>query len=199
MQVISRRHHGSWQVQGSYVWSSTRGNAVNGPRSNSGGPDLGFNGVTADPNRAINADGPMPFDFTHEVKGLGTWRAPWWGGVNVSGVYQYHTGSAWGRTAQFPSVQFVTFGVRIEPRGTRRATALNTMDLRVEKTFAIARSGRIGALATCSTLVIRAFPIPRCASGRRVLRLVVRTADVLAVSPNPAGRRARLVLTSVRR
>jgi hypothetical protein len=159
VQIIGRRQHGSWQVHGSYVWSSTRGNAVNGLRSNSGGPDLGFNGVTADPNRAINADGPMPFDFTHELKTLATWRAPWWGGLNVSGAYQYHTGSAWGRTAQFSNLQFVTFGVRIEPRGTRRTAALNTLDLRVEKTFTTGR-GRIGVFGDVFNVGNQGIPDP---------------------------------------
>ena len=164
VQLIGRKQYGgAWQMQGSYSWSSTRGNAVNGLRSNSGGPDLGFNGVTADPNRAINADGPVPWDFTHEVKVLSTWRIPVWGGVNVSGVYQFHTGSAWGRAVQFPNL-FVTFGVRIEPRGTRRTEALNTLDLRIEKTFPVVRSSRLGVFADVFNLGNQGIPDP---SARR--------------------------------
>jgi hypothetical protein len=162
VQLIGRKQYGgSWQMQASYSWSSTRGNAVNGANSNAGGPDLGNNGVTADPNRAINADGPMPWDFTHEVKLLGTWRVPLWGGFNVSSVYQFHTGNAWGRTAQFlPSVQFVTFGVRIEPRGTRRTPALSTVDFRIEKTFNRTRPGKIGVFADVFNLNNQGIPDP---------------------------------------
>lgn len=161
LQITARKQHGGrWQLQGSYTWSSTSGNAVNAAGSNSGGPDLGYNGVAADPNRAIKADGPMPFDFTHEFKTLGTWRVPVWGGLNVSGVYQFHTGSAWGRTVRFPNIQFVTFGVRIEPRGTRRTGALNTVDLRLEKTLPIGGARQIGVFADAFNVNNQGIPDP---------------------------------------
>lgn len=144
LQIILRRQNArALDAQASYTWSSMRGTAVNGLRSNSGGPDLGYNGVAADPNRAINADGPMPFDFTHEVKALASWMAPR-GGVRLSAVYQAHTGNAWGRTAQM-STQMVIFGVRVEPRGTRRTDALHTLDLRVEKTLRLPQ-GAVGSV-----------------------------------------------------
>jgi hypothetical protein len=164
LQLIGRRQSGNdWQLQASYTWSSMRGNAVNGLRSNSGGPDLGINGVTADPNRAIKADGPMPFDFTHEAKVLATWRVPRIG-VTASGVYQAHTGSAWGRATQLSGLQFVTFGVRVEPRGTRRTPALNTLDLRLEKTFSIPRTGSAGVFADDFNVGNQGIPDP---SARR--------------------------------
>lgn len=160
LQLIARRQSGNdWQLQASYTWSSMRGNAVNGLRSNSGGPDLGTNGVAADPNRAINDDGPMPFDFTHEAKVLGTWRVPRIG-VIASGVYQAHTGSAWGRATQLAGLQFVTFGVRVEPRGTRRTPALNALDLRLEKTFSIPRTGRAGVFADVFNVTNQGIPDP---------------------------------------
>ena len=160
-QVVGQKQHGGlWQLQGSYTWSSMRGTAVNGAGSNSGGPDLGYNGVSADPNRAINADGPMPFDFTHELKALGTWRLPAWGGLNISGVFQYHTGSAWGRVVRFTNIQPVTFGVRIEPRGTRRTAALRTLDLRLEKTISIAHARRVGLFADVFNATNQGIPDP---------------------------------------
>jgi hypothetical protein len=145
LQLIARKQYAdNWQLQASYAWSSTHGNIDTAARSNAGGPEAGFNGVFANPNRAINADGSASFDFTHEVKVLGTWRMPKWGGVNFSGVYQYHTGLAWGRTVTtLPGIQ-ATFGVRIEPRGTRRTDALNQLDLRAEKTFNLAGASRLG-------------------------------------------------------
>ena len=161
LQIIGRKQYGNrWQAQASYVWSSMRGNVVNGQGSNGGGPDFGYNGAAADPNRAIADDGPMPFDFTHEVKVLGTWRATWWNGFNVSGVYQYHTGSAWGRTI-YNDQQFTTFGVRIEPRGTRRTPALNTIDIRAEKTFDTGGHGaskRVGVYADVLNLNNQGIP-----------------------------------------
>lgn len=164
LQLIGQRQQGRlWQFQGSYTWSRSRGTADNGMNSNASGPDLGTNGIGADPNRAINADGPTTFDFTHEVKLLGTWRLPQWGGFNVSTVYQYHTGVAWGRTVLVPG-QFVTFGVRVEPRGTRRTPALSTIDLRFEKTFTFGGEGRVGIFADVLNLANQGIPDP---SARR--------------------------------
>jgi len=158
LQIVLRRQNArAVDAQVSYTWSSMRGTAVNGLRSNSGGPDLGYNGLAADPNRAINADGPMPFDFTHELKMLGTWTVPR-GGVRLSAVYQAHTGSAWGRAVQLSGLQFVTFGVRVEPRGTRRTPAVNTLDLRLEKTFAIPRVGRAGLFADAFNVTNQGIP-----------------------------------------
>jgi hypothetical protein len=74
-------------------------------------------------------------------------------------VYQYHTGVAWGRTVQFPD-QFVTCGVRVEPRGTRRTPALNTLDLRVEKTFTLGGNGRIGVFVDVMNLTNQGIPDP---------------------------------------
>jgi hypothetical protein len=160
LQLIGRRQQGRlWQFQGSYTWSNSRGNADNGLNSNATGPDLGANGIGADPNRPINGDGSTTFDFAHEVKLLGTWRLPQWGGLNFSTVYQYHTGVAWGRTVAVPG-QFVTFGVRVEPRGTRRTPALNTLDLRVEKTFTFGQDGRIGVFADMMNLTNQGIPDP---------------------------------------
>jgi hypothetical protein len=165
VQVVARKHYGRlWQIQGSYAWSKTRGNAVNGLLGNTTGPDLGSNGVSANPNQAINAYGPTPWDFTHEVKVLGTWRVSHWGGVNVSGVYQFHGGIAWGRTVRFPDIEAGAFGVRIEPRGTRRTKALNTLDLRVEKTVRVANGSRLGLFADVFNVGNQGIPDP---SARR--------------------------------
>ncbi len=161
LQLIARKQLSrNWQLQASYAWSSTRGVVANTFRSNSDGPETGYNGVFADPNRAINAGGPSPFDFTHEVKVLGTWRLPLWGGVNVSGVYAYHTGFAWGRTVRFPGTPFNINPVRIEVRGTRRTDALDNIDLRVEKTLSLRRAGKIGVFADVFNLTNQGAPDP---------------------------------------
>ena len=61
----------------------------------------------------------------------------YWGGFNISGIYRYITGAAWGRRAGIRGLDQGTETVRIEPRGTRRVDALNNFDLRVEKTFVL--------------------------------------------------------------
>jgi hypothetical protein len=64
------------------------------------------------------------------------------GGFNVSTVYRYTTGLAWGRVASIRNLTQGSESVRIEPIGTRRAPAVNFIDLRVEKTFPIGGPGR---------------------------------------------------------
>jgi len=94
------------------------------------------------------------------ILGCGTsGGVPRLGGVNLSGIYQYHTGLAWGRTAFLPNIQ-ATFGVRIEPRGTRRTDPLNSLDLRVEKTFAIASARRLGVFADVFNVGNQGAPDP---------------------------------------
>jgi hypothetical protein len=67
------------------------------------------------------------------------------GGFNLSAVYRYNSGYAWGRTIRvFDLAQGLEFA-RVEPRGTRRLPAVNVLDLRVEKPFGLPKSAaRLG-------------------------------------------------------
>ena len=69
-------------------------------------------------------------------------RLPWLGGANVSGVYRYTTGQAWGRRARFSRLPQGHEPIRIEPQGTRRLDAINRLDLRAEKTFPLGGARR---------------------------------------------------------
>jgi hypothetical protein len=147
---VRKRFSHNWQTNTSYTWSRTRGNVNNNFGANAAGSsstsDLGQTGVFANPNRAINSVGNVVFDYTHHFKAEGTYRLPYWGGFNVSGVYRYITGAAWGRRATITELDQGSELVRIEPRGTRRVDALNNIDLRVEKTFTFGRAGRTAGL-----------------------------------------------------
>jgi hypothetical protein len=138
---VRKRFSHNWQTNTSYTWSKTEGNVNNNFGANSPGSsstsDAGQGGVFSNPNRAINSGGPMVFDYTHHFKAEGTYRLPYWGGFNISGIYRYITGAAWGRRAGIRGLDQGTETVRIEPRGTRRVDALNNFDLRVEKTFVL--------------------------------------------------------------
>ena len=94
-----KRYSRNWQLQGSYTWSKNRGTVGNRWHVNAARFDLGNPGSFVNPNPFINAYGRASFDPTHEVKVLGSYRLPWWGGTMVSGVYRYTTGQAWGRMA----------------------------------------------------------------------------------------------------
>ena len=93
------------------------------------------------PNRRINAFGRAPFDPTHELKLLGTYRLPLWGGFNLSGVYRYTTGYAWGRRAVIRGLRHGSERVWVEPWGTRRLPPIRQLDLRVETTFSLGATG----------------------------------------------------------
>jgi len=99
-------------------------------------------GQFTDPHHAINANGDGVFDYTNQVKLEGTYRVPVFGGFNVSAVYRYITGLAWGRTASIRGLTQGNETVRIEPRGTRRTDPINNVDFRIEKTFPIGSSAR---------------------------------------------------------
>ena len=145
MNVIKRFSH-NWQTNTSYTWSRTRGNVNNNFGANAAGSsstsDLGQSGAFANPNRGINNDGPAVFDYTHHFKAEGTYRIPAWGGFNVSGIYRYITGAAWGRRATILDLDQGSESVRIEPRGMRRVDARNNVDFRVEKTIVFGQQSR---------------------------------------------------------
>jgi Carboxypeptidase regulatory-like domain/TonB dependent receptor-like, beta-barrel len=143
---VRKRFSHNWQTSTSYTWSRTRGNVNNNFGANAAGSnstsDTGQGGVFANPNRAILSDGPAVFDYTHHFKAEGTYRIPYWGGFNISGIYRYITGAAWGRRAGIRDLDQGSETVRIEPRGTRRVDALNNFDFRVEKTFVFGQQSR---------------------------------------------------------
>jgi outer membrane receptor protein involved in Fe transport len=153
LQLIARKRYSrNWQLLASYTWSNSRGNVDSSPRANAGGPELGSNGISADPNRFVNAEGPTWFDFTHEVKAMGTYDVPVWGGLKLSAVYRHHTGAAWARLVPFSGdgIPVNVFGVRVEPRGSRRLPAIKRLDVRLDKTVPVrAAGGMLSLFADC--------------------------------------------------
>jgi hypothetical protein len=128
-------------MQSSYTWSRNRGTVGNRWHVNAARFDLGSPGRFDEPNRTINAYGRATFDPTHEIKVLSTYRLPLWGGTTLSGVYRYSTGQAWGRTATVTGLTQGQRRIRVEPAGTRRAPAIDRLDLRVEKTIQLRQRG----------------------------------------------------------
>ena len=166
IQFVGRkRYSNNWQLQASYTYSAGKGNINNDPRSNAQLYEGGSPGVFVDPNGQINADGPLAFAFPHEVKVLGTYRVPAWGGLNVSAVYQYHTGMAWERRAAFPGVRGQTQAIRVEPRGSRRLPAIDSFDLRVEKTFRLRAAQTLGLFADVFNLKNQGAPTSHSTSS----------------------------------
>jgi carboxypeptidase family protein/TonB-dependent receptor-like protein len=146
-QVIgTKRYARDWQASMSYTWSRTEGTVTNFGGTSSGGTSSllegpGQQGIFANPNHLINQDGPSAFDFTNQVKLDGTYTVHMFGGFNVSGVYRYTTGLAWGRRAVIRNLNQGNETVRIETRGTRRTDPINNVDFRVEKTIPLGAGG----------------------------------------------------------
>jgi hypothetical protein len=143
--IGTKRYSNNWQAQISYTWSHARGTVDNRGGTNSGGggnQGLGQTGGFANPNHGINIDGHMRFDPTNALKIDGTYRVPALGGFNLSAVYRYTTGLAWGRIATIRGLAQGSESVRLESIGTRRTDAVNFIDFRVEKTFPLGSSAR---------------------------------------------------------
>jgi hypothetical protein len=143
--IGTKRYSNNWQAQVSYTWSHAHGTVDNrgGTNAGAGGNQgLGQTGGFANPNHAINIDGDVRFDPTHAVKLDGTYRVPVFGGFNVSAVYRYTTGLAWGRIATIRGLAQGSESVRLEPIGTRRTDAVSYVDFRAEKTFPLGTSAR---------------------------------------------------------
>jgi hypothetical protein len=145
--VANKRYSHDVAFQASYNWSRTVASYNNWYWSNAANNDFSSDGVFVNPNRALNADGRTPQDITHELKMLGTYHLSRWGGLNVSGVYRFQSGRPWARSVGF-GFQTGIQAIYVEPRGTRELPAVNTLDLRVEKTWKpFAKVGTIGAFA----------------------------------------------------
>jgi hypothetical protein len=152
--IVTKRYSQNVQFQASYTWSRTVGNYNNKAYTNAAGGDLGLGGAFSNPNGLINTDGRTPQDFTHDVKLLGTYRIPRWGGINVSGFYKYQSGRPWARSAAGRGFGAATEinQIFVEPRGARQLDAVNTVDLRVEKTWKAAQVGTVGAFVDAFNL-----------------------------------------------
>ena len=83
-----KRFSNKLTLNGSVVWSQTRGNTSN----TEGGAD-GFTNLGDNPNYLINADGKPPIDPTWEIKFNGYYEFPWQ--ILTSFYYRHITGDTW--------------------------------------------------------------------------------------------------------
>ena len=142
LQLIGmKRYSGGWEMQTSYTWSRTQG-SINNSIPTTG--DLGINGNWVNPNVALFNGGRTALDRTHELKVLGTYLLPHWGGVRVGGIYRYASGLPWARTADFGPLTNADGPIPVEPTGAHELPATHNADLRVEKTFRTGAGATVG-------------------------------------------------------
>lgn len=143
--TFDKRMSNKWQLQGSVLYSSFKGNDDPGYSATEG-----ESGMFDNPNTLINTYGPLGFDRPLQIKIMGTYILPY--DIVVSAYFQYRSGSPWGRSlarVYFPS-NYMGFGTRAsyyavnaEVPGTERGPSYTNLDLRVEKNFRLERFGKV--------------------------------------------------------
>ena len=127
-----KRFGNDFSLNGSVVWSRSRGNT-----GNSDTEADGFTNLFNDPNNNINIDGKPTHDPTWEFKVTGIFQMPW--DVLGSFYFRHFTGDTWTPTFQTER-RFLNQGavtIFLVPRGSERLDARNVLDLRFEKGFPI--------------------------------------------------------------
>jgi hypothetical protein len=142
---FDKRMSNNWQLKGSILYSSFKGNTDPGYSATEGESTMFDN-----PNTLINAYGPTSYDRPLQIKLMGTYVLPM--GFVVSAYFQFRSGSPWGRTlprVYFPA-NYMGFGtassyysVNAEAPGTQRGPTYTNLDMRVEKEFKLGGFGRL--------------------------------------------------------
>jgi hypothetical protein len=130
MLVLTRRLHGRWQAQASYVLSRARGTVDNSPNTGDAyGRSTHFENAS---QALVNPDGALSNDHRHELKLLASYEVPRIA-LTVSGYFRSISGSHY--------TPVTANRVRLEPRGSRVTPTETVLDLRLEKVFRL-RQGR---------------------------------------------------------
>jgi hypothetical protein len=145
--IFNKRMSDGWQIAGSVVYSKAYGN-IGGWYDQS----WGWSGAADTPNYFVNFENMrMNIDRPLQIKLMGTAQLPY--RFFLSAVYEYFTGSPWGRYATiYPDSAWCTandmyrtgYGVYIEAADTRKNRGWNHLDLRLEKEFMLGDFGRLG-------------------------------------------------------
>lgn len=145
--AIERRLSSRWHAFASYTWSRTSGlqpssgGAAGDPQFSS---TLGGGTFGRDPNSLTNARGRLPNDRPHMFRGAASWQVPHVG-LHVAGNLQHLSGKPWAASAQVALPQGDQ-RILLEPRGTRRLSALTMLDVRVSKVVPLGGLGRVELL-----------------------------------------------------
>ena len=145
--IFNKRMADGWQLNGSVCYTKAYGNI-----GGNYGSSWGWSGLGSQPNGYVNADGRLDVDRPLQIRLMGTARLPFQ--VFLSAYYQYQSGPPWTRQCNIrPPASWCTannayrvdYFVNLEPQGSRRLRAFNSLDLRLEKEFRIGNVGRLGA------------------------------------------------------
>jgi len=146
--IFNKRMSNGWQFAGSIVYSKAWG-TIGGWYDQS----WGWSGAGDSPNYFVNREGRINIDRPLQIKLMGTVQLPY--RVFLSAYYRHYSGAPWAvdvnvrvdrswMTANGLDPTYYSWGVLLEPLGTRRGRSSDILDLRVEKEFAIGDFGRLG-------------------------------------------------------
>ena len=137
--LFNKRFSNKWQVLASYVYSHAYGTL-----NNSFGSGLAWAGSVDNPNMWVDASGTLENDPTHMIKVQATYVLPF--GIYFNAYFQGITGNAWTTIYRSPTLAQGRASVFIEPRGSHHYPMAKTLDLRLEKTFLMAKKYRLGLM-----------------------------------------------------
>lgn len=133
---FDKRMSNRWQFNGSIVWSKSWGTVE------ATDVQIQFTSFN-NKNYMINREGRLEFDRPLVIKLQGTYQLPY--GLNLSGFFQHFSGAPFTRTLSIfaPGAgEYVT--INTEPQGARSRPSMASLDLRLEKEFAVSTFGRLG-------------------------------------------------------
>lgn len=144
--VFRKRLSHGWQAAGSIVLSRAEGNL--GAFS---AATTALTEAADSPNYFVNRAGRLDTDRPFQADLMAGVELPL--DILLSGTFTYQSGRPWQRWAQvLPPASWCAangaerayYTVNLESSGTRREKAFSSLDLRLEKTFPVGSSGRLG-------------------------------------------------------
>jgi TonB-dependent receptor-like protein/carboxypeptidase family protein len=141
VMAVEKRRSDGWQATASYTWSkvsglqASSGTTAGGAQSSS--VALPTVPIGRDPNDLTNANGRLPNDRPHALRGTTVLDIPRTGLVFAANL-QHFSGKPWAATAQIPLPQGDQ-RVLLELRGTRRLSSQTLLDLRISRTVRLGR------------------------------------------------------------
>jgi hypothetical protein len=135
---LNKRFSDGWMLHMDYTYSVAKGNHSNTYGSGSWGGYFYEN-----PNRQINAYGPLAMDSPHYLHVYGTVELPL--GFVLTPRLLLRSGSNWNRSRLVPGWAG-RVPLRIEERGSRRRPIRTDVDMRLEKVFMLTGRMRLGVI-----------------------------------------------------
>jgi hypothetical protein len=157
--TVRKRMSDNWQFYSSVVWGKATGNVGLNAAASSG-----FSTAVGTPNSFVNVpdDSRLDLDRPTSIRLMGTYRFPW--DFFLTLYFSRWSGTPWARSvtilppdswAQLNGVAVAPVTVFLEKPGSRRTSFEESLDLRIEKEFALKNRKRLRFFADVFNLLGR--------------------------------------------